>query len=157
MVGEEKTGGGEKLEMGIAETAQESEMLLEKMLKEPEAVLETLDPADRDKVVADLYELADRSEKVQSEADLMAVANKIWRLIESTPGLDTFLLEFSERPKSTASKRRKITAAYHERSRRESQYAQERAAQIRNRIIECRQNLERALQETVKRPGEDGH
>jgi hypothetical protein len=138
--------------MGVAETVRDSEVLLEQMTEKPEAVLEALDPEDGVRVMSNLHVLTSEAAKVRSEADLLYVANRLRRLVEGMPALAAlFLLSDPHATEARKrSKRRKITKAYYEAAQQESRHAQERAAQIRNHVVECRQNLGRALQEIAK-------
>lgn len=135
--------------MNTSEMVRDSQALLEQMSAEPEAVLEALDPAERSRVLKELRVLAEQTSEVEAEADLLYVADEVHRFVEETPALATLLLPSDmrvtaaqERPKT-----RKITADLDEKLYRKSRYAQEQAVQIRNRVVECRARLERALRD----------
>jgi hypothetical protein len=136
--------------MNAEESVQASMTLLERMAEEPRAVLETLNPTEQERVITELGVLAERAAGVQAEADLLYVADAVHRMVEETPALGVLLLP-DEVPVDAAQEQqpttRKITATYDEAAYRKSRHAQERAAQIRNRVVECRQRLERALRE----------
>jgi tetratricopeptide (TPR) repeat protein len=131
--------------VNVAETVRDGQVLLEQMTEEPEAVLKVLDPEEQTRVVTELRTLDGRAGGVRTEADLLYVADAIHRLVEETPALAALLLP-QEMDVQAAQNQRKIIPAYHEVTSSESQYAQEHAAQIRNHVIECRKELEQALQ-----------
>src|SRR5829696_4654684 len=139
--------------MGVAETVRQSEAVLKRMTEDSEVILMSLNPEERVRVVSVLDALDREAAGVRSEADLLYVANTVRRLVERTPPLATLLLPQDSYAMGTRDPRirRKVTRAQHEAAQRESPYAQKRAAQIRNHVVECRQSLERALQETYER------
>lgn len=134
--------------MDVEETVRDSQVLLEQMTEEPEAVLEALQPAERTEVVTELRALSGRAAEVQTEAELVEVADAVHRLVEETPALAALLLP-KEMDVTRARKRRKtrkITVDQHEAAYSKDLHAQEHAARIRNRVVECRGQLEQALQ-----------
>lgn len=136
--------------MNVEETVHASMMLLEHMSEDPRAVLEALTPTEQQRVMTELGVLAERAAGVQAEADLLYVADAVQRLLEEIPALGVLLLPDEMRVNAAQEQRprtRKITATYDQTAYRKSRHAQERAAQIRNRVIECRQRLEKALRE----------
>ena len=143
--------------MGVAETVQDSEVLLKHLTEEPEVVVEALTLEERARVVSDLHVLADKAAEVRSEADLLYVANAVWLLVKETPTLAALLLPQDAYATETRNrrKRRKVSRAHHEAVQRESRHAQERAAQIRNHIVESHQKLVQALREPTARQSAD--
>jgi hypothetical protein len=104
-------------------------------------------------VVSHLHVISGKTVEVRSEADLLYVANTVWRLVKETPALSALLLPQDAYATEARNrrKRRKVSRADHEAAQRESRYAQERAAQIRNHIVECHQKLAQALRVTTER------
>ncbi len=133
--------------MDVEETVRDSQVLLEQMTEEPEAVLEALQPAERTEVVAELHTLSERAARVQTEAELMEVADAVHRLVEETPALAALLLprEIGATRVPKRRKTRKITVDNHKAAYSKDLHAQEHAARIRNRVVECRGQLEQAL------------
>ncbi len=136
--------------MDLEDAVRDSMALLERMMaQKPETVLGALEPAEREKVIAELRVLANQAAGVQAKMDLLYVTSAVHRLVRGTPGLASLLLPQEARltvaPEQP--KRRKVTADYDERVYRKSQYAQDRAAEIRNHVVTCRERLERALRE----------
>lgn len=134
------------MSVGSEGAIRDSMALLERMMaQQPEALLGALEPGDREIVIAELRELANRAARVRAEADLLEVAGAVQRLVRGTPAWATLLL-----PKKR--KVRKVTPAYDKKVHEiylqdPSQIAQERAAQIRNHVVKTRERLERALRE----------
>lgn len=144
--------------MSVDEAMRNSQALLEQISGQPEAVLAALDPGERVRVVDELSALAERASGVQAEADLLYVAEAVHGLIEETPALAALLLptETETRVDRGRLKTRKLTRDYDDAAYRKSPRAQRQAAQIRNRVVECRQNLTRALQGTAKKERHNG-
>ena len=134
--------------MNAEETVRASLTLLEQMSEEPGTVLEALNPTEQERVMTELGVLAERAAGVQAEADLLFVADSVHRLVEEIPALGVLLLPDEMRVDAAQEQRprtRKVTVNYDQAAYRKSRHAQERAAQIRNRVVECRQRLEKAL------------
>lgn len=128
--------------MSVEEIVRNSELLLKQLAEEPETVLKALSTAERTGVVSILQDLSIEAAEARSEADLLYVANRVRRLVEKTPALAAQL----SLPNLYPTRRRGVSASNHQAEQRESRYAQERAAQIRNHIVECQQRLSQALQ-----------
>jgi len=122
---------------------QRSQHLLEEMSDDPEGVLAELGPVEGQKVVADLSALAEQAEEVQTEAALLELADAIHRLIEDTPALADLLLPEGMEVRKT------ITPSIHNAAYEKSQYAQEYAARVRNRLVEAHEELEQALRDLL--------
>ena len=134
--------------MNAEDSVRASMTLLEHMSEEPRTVLEALNPTEQERVITELGVLAEQAAGVQAEADLLYVADSVHRLVEEIPALGVLLLPDEMRVNAAQEqgpRTRKITKTYDERAYRKSRHAQERAAQIRNRVVECRQRLEKAL------------
>ena len=121
--------------MNAEDSVRASMTLLEHMSEEPRTVLEALNPTEQERVITELGVLAEQADSVH-------------RLVEEIPALGVLLLPDEMRVNAAQEqgpRTRKITKTYDERAYRKSRHAQERAAQIRNRVVECRQRLEKAL------------
>jgi hypothetical protein len=140
----ENTRGGSA--MSAAKEVQDSLVLLQQLTRYSKRVLSKLDQAERDKVREELRALDDQTAGVSSEAELLDVADAVHRLVEETPALKTLLLP-EEMDVEAAQEERRITLEDYGANPPESRYVQEYAPQIRNHIVECRQELERQLQE----------
>lgn len=143
--------------MSTEEAVRDSQMLLEQIAREPQVMLAALDPGELDRMMDGLSGLSELASKVQAEADLLYVAEAVHRLVEEMPALTALLLASDAVAQATQKWRttRKMTARYDEAAYQKSLHAQRRAAQIRNRVVECRQNLEEALRETTRRRSGD--
>jgi hypothetical protein len=97
----------------------------------------------------DLDMLAERAANVQSDADLLGVVDAIHRLVEDQPGLRSLLLPEGT-DVATERSQRTITMADHLAATGQNTYAQERAPQMRNAVIEARAHLEAVLKRTEK-------
>lgn len=131
----------------MEQEVQSSIGLLQRMSEDPKVVLAALNPAERERVITKLGALADQSAGVVAEADLQDVINELYRLVEDTRDLNELLLSQGRRAKP-AKKRpttRKITFGYDKRAYDRPSYAQERAAQIRNYVVQCHERLVNAL------------
>src|SRR5215213_6489163 len=136
--------------MSADEMVRSSLTLLEQMIEEPEAVLEALGPADRNRINAQLSELANQATEVRTEGELMDVAGGFHRLIGETPELANLLQSngFGSRWAPKRRPTRSISEEQHRNAYRKSQYVREHAARLRNRMVECREVLESVLRET---------
>jgi hypothetical protein len=136
--------------MSANEMVQSSLTLLEQMIEEPEAVLQALGPADRNKINTQLSELADQATVVRTEGELMGVAGGFHRLIGETPELANLLQSngFGSRGAPKRRPTRSISEEQHRNAYCKSQYVREHAARLRNRMVECREVLESVLRES---------
>jgi hypothetical protein len=136
--------------MSADEMVRSSLTLLEQMIEEPEAVLEALGPANRNKINTQLSELANQATEVRTEGELMDVAGGFHRLIGETPELANLLQSngFGSRWAPKRRPTRSISEEQHRNAYRKSQYVREHAARLRNRMVECREVLEWVLRET---------
>lgn len=139
--------------MNAQQSIEGALILLEQMTEDPNEVLQVLDTAEQSTVMQELGALAERAESIQSGADLLKLADAIHRLIEDRPGLRALLLSEGtdvERERAL----RTVTIADQQAKADLNVYAQQRAPLIRNTVIECRAQLEAALQKTAKpKPG----
>jgi hypothetical protein len=123
--------------------------LLEKMAAKPHAVLDVLTLSDQEKIMDQLRVLTEEASGVEAEADLAYVIDKVHLLVAETPALAALLLAQEVRMPVTQDQAttRKVTRKRDLEAYRKSRHAQERAAQIRNHVVECRRRLEQALLE----------
>jgi hypothetical protein len=158
--------------MDTEKTVRDGIRLLEQIARNPEDVVEALAPAEGKRTVEKLCVLEEQSAGVQNEAELLALADAVNRLIEETPALAALLLPdemdvgtaqevrkitledyAADAPESpyvqgySAQEVRKITLESYGTGAPESRYVQEYVPQIRNHIVECRKELERQLRE----------
>jgi len=121
-----------------------AEAVLRQMAGDPEEVLAVLAPAERARLVEELGRISDRVAAVRSEAELAEVADAICRLVEDVPAMRPlfFAPQFDV---DAAQARRKISLAEHEALTGTDQYTQARAIQVKNAVLECRDQLQEAL------------
>src|SRR6266704_1214259 len=116
-------------------------ILLEQMSEYPHEVLGKLDVEEQAVVMEMLDALVKQADAVQSEADLLKVADAIYRLVEDRPGLGALLLpEGTDVAKERS--QRGVTLDDHLATTGKDAYVQQRAPQMRNALIECRKRLE---------------
>lgn len=72
---------------------RDSQVMLEQMAEEPEAVLEALGPTEGRAVLVRLRELSGQAAGVNTGAELLELADAVHRLVEQTPALADLLLE----------------------------------------------------------------
>ena len=138
---------GEKyMEMNEEQIVRDAKILLEQITEYPEEILTSLKQKERRKVLEKLYSLSKRANIIQDKVELLEVTDAIHRLVEDTPKLRTLLLPDETNIAKDQSKRA-VTIADHKAVTEENRYIQEHAAQIHNRVIECRKRLEQALEE----------
>jgi len=135
--------------MDATQMVEDARILLEQMSESPDTVLTSLDQAEQSTVIAALAGLADRAAAVQTEAELLTVAEAMHRLVEDTPALRALLLP-SEEEVAAARAQRTITLADHRATTNTNAHVHAHAAQIRNTMVECRQRLEQALREQTQ-------
>ena len=124
-------------------------ILLEQMSKYPQEDRKNLDEAHQDAVMKELDVLAKQAATVQNDADLLSLADAIHRLVEDQPGLRLLLLPDGT-DVATQRSQRAVTMADHLAATGQNTYAQERAPQMRNAVIEARTQLEAVLKRTEK-------
>lgn len=79
--------------MNAKEMVKGSLILLKQMNKHRDEVLAELDPGDRRRVAAKLRDLEKQATEVDNEAELLALANEVHLLVETTPALVALFLE----------------------------------------------------------------
>jgi len=123
---------------------QSAEIVIRQMTDNPEEVLAALAPAERALLMEELGRLSARAAAVTSEAGLVALADAICRLVEDSPALRPLFFEAGF-DVDKAQARRKVSLAEHEALTGADQYTQARAIQVKNSVIECRDQLQKAL------------
>lgn len=78
--------------MDAANMVENSLVLLEQMIEHPDEVRGVLDPDERKRVVAQLHTLEHQAGEVRTGTDLLALADRVHRLVEGTPALANLLL-----------------------------------------------------------------
>lgn len=129
--------------MSIDRQLRTAEILLEQIAEEPEAILRLLQPAERDAVMAELRRLEVQAESVASEESILDVSMGVHELVSMSPSLRRTLLPSID----IDSPQRQITVMAHQATAERREHVQRQAAQIRNRMLECRKKLEEALRE----------
>ena len=135
--------------MNIQQSVEEALILLEQMSEDPNEILQVLDEAEQSAVMQDLDVLAERAAIIQNGADLLSLVDTINRLVENRPGLKALLLpEGTDVEEEQA--QRTVTLGDQQVTMELNAYAQQRSPQIHNAVIECRQQLEAALQKNAE-------
>lgn len=131
--------------MNTQQSVEEALILLEQMSEDPNEILQVLDEAEQSAVMKDLDVLSERAATIQDGADLLSLVDAIYRLVEDRPGLEALLL-----PEGTDVEeeqfQRTVTLGDQQATMELNAYAQQRAPQIHNAVIECRAQLKAALQ-----------
>lgn len=128
---------------------QDAELLLKQMKGLPKSVLAAVPLAGRSDFIAAMDALTDRADKVQTEEDLLALADAIHRLVEEMPQLRALLLPDGRNVAPTHVPRQ-VTPEDHEKTSGKNEHVQARAVQIRNSVIDCSKTLKEVLrQETT--------
>lgn len=126
---------------------QSAELLVQQIADYPQEVLAALSIDQRSTLLAKLDELANQAASVRSRQDLAVVADEILCLLESQSTLHP--LFFGESQDLTAvQQQRKISIADHTATAAGDTQAQVHAVQLRNTILECREQLQGALGKT---------
>jgi len=137
--------------MNSEQSIKEALSLLEQMSEHPNEILQKLDETEQAAVMRELDGLAERATTLQSDTDLLQLADAIHCLVEDRAGLRLLLLpEGMDVAQQLA--QRSVTLADHQQTTKRNTYVQQRAPQIRNAVIECRAQLEVALQKKAQSP-----
>jgi hypothetical protein len=135
--------------MNAQQSVEEALILLEQMSEDPNEILKVLNEAEQSAVMQDLNVLAEQAATIQSGADLLSLVDTIHRLVEDRPGLKALLLPEGIDVEQEQSQRT-VTLGDQQVTTELDAYAQQRAPQIHNTVIECRTQLEAALQKKVE-------
>lgn len=126
--------------MNAREMVKGSLILLKQMNKHRGEVQTELDPGDRKRVAAKLHDLGKQATEIDDEADLLALADEVHRLVETTPALATLFLP-EETDIETEQEKRTILMEHSEPSP-EALHVQTHKALIDNEIYEIRTSSE---------------
>jgi hypothetical protein len=143
--------------MNLEQRVREVLILLLQMSEDPIEVVQVLDEAVRSSFIKELGVLGKQAAAIQSGADLSNLIDAIHRLVEDRPALVSLLLPEGN-DATQQSPLRSVSMADHLATVEPNAYAQARAPQIHNAIIECRTQLEAALQEASEpkhKPGQE--
>ncbi len=135
--------------MNTQQNVEETLILLEQMSEYPNEILQVLDEAEHFSVMQDLDVLAERAATIQSGADLLSLVDAIYRLVEGRPGLKALLLPEGTDVEQEQSQRI-VTLGDQQATTELNAYAQQRAPQIHNTVINCRTQLAAALQKKAE-------
>lgn len=127
-------------------------ILLAQMSEYPNEVLGVLNVMEQNAVVAALEAWAEQVAVMQNDADLLKLADAIYRLVEDQPGLRALLLP-SGTDVAEGQSQRKVTLDAHLATTGEQAYAQKYAPQMRNTVIDFKAQFEAALR-AAEKPGD---
>lgn len=143
--------------MSQEQRVREVLILLLQMSEDAKDAVQVLDEADRSFFIKELGVQYEQAAAIQSDADLSNLIDAIHHLVEDRPALVSLLLSQGN-DATQQSPLRSVSMADHLATVEPNAYAQARAPQIRNAIIECRTQLEAALQEASEpkhKPGQE--
>jgi hypothetical protein len=135
--------------MNMEQSVEGALILLDQMSEDPNGVLGLLDTADEGIIISKLGALAEQADVAQNDTDLLKVVDAFYRLVEDRPKLGA---KFLPEETNVAEERtqRTVTLEMLLATTGQDTYAQQRAPQMRNALLECRAQLEAALQEVKK-------
>jgi hypothetical protein len=119
-------------------------VLLDQMRDNPEEVQAALAPAEQTQLVSALRDLAEGAGTVQDEKGMFTWLADLYAAIEGVSGLHGLLFEAGGEPVA-AQAQRKISQADFAASAERNLYAQQRAAQVRNAVLDCCEQLQQSL------------
>lgn len=119
-------------------------LLLEQLAEEPEAIVEIVPPDELGTVVSALHSLSEDSRDIVDEDGLLDFSQAVYDVFAKNPALRQALIPET----SEAQTMRKVSVQTHQDLLERNENAQTKVAQIRNRVIECREKLESALQDS---------
>lgn len=113
---------------------REAGYLLDQLIDYLDNELVTLSPVSQATLVVEANRLARQAESVESESDLLSLADAIHRMIETTPELQRELLPRG-RTEASRTVYREVTSETRVKTRPRHEYAALRAAQLHNAVI----------------------
>lgn len=128
-----------------------AELVIQQMTDYPREVLRALQPDQRAYLIEQLAGFKTRAELVRSSPELVALADSICRLVEDLPALRSLFFE-PQFDVAQAQLKRKLSLTDQAMAAGAGQYTQTRAIQIRNTVLECRDELQKALGEIENQP-----
>ena len=143
--------------MNLEQRVREVLILLLQISEESKEVIRVVDGSELSSMIKELNVLSEQTAAIQNDTDLFKVIDAIQCLVEDRPALASLLLSVD----ADATQQipiRSVSMADQLATVEPNAYAQARAPQIRNAVIECRAQLEAALQESVKpkqKPGQE--
>ena len=130
--------------MDMQEIISNVEAILVQMGDYPDEILKSLPKNERRRLIGELDELSDCAASIQTQTDMLEFAESLFQVVERSPMLSDLLLETGSGPNG-GRVLRKITFADFQANEEDDSYVQERASQIRNTVLECRDQLVKAL------------
>jgi CHAT domain-containing protein/tetratricopeptide (TPR) repeat protein len=146
-----QTRGGSSV--GGTDIVKGSLDLLEQMTENPDEVRAALDPEERKRVVAELHDLESRAAGVQTNKDLLTLADAVHQLVESTPALADLLLP--EEVDAATEQEKRWFYIEDPKPSCEALHIQENTTLILNEVHELRWNLEESARERDTSPESD--
>jgi hypothetical protein len=129
--------------VSIIDSAQ---TVIQQVIDHPAEILAALTSRERANLVEAMENLSSRAAAISTRADLVELSDAICRLVENNPALRPLFFE-ARYDVESAQRRRKISLAEHEALTGVDQYSQTRAIQIKNAVLECREQLQKTLGE----------
>lgn len=130
--------------MSFEDSFRDATVMLSVISDNPEDILLVLSEIERQELFESLESFSSMADKAVSEVDILNLTDEILKISEASTKLRTLLLpedfDFDQ-----AQTQRAITLKTHKESSEKSDHAQKKAAQIRNSVITCRDNLIKAL------------
>lgn len=127
--------------MDAEEIVDGAGILLAQMAQDPDVLLAPLDRAERAAVAGTLRDLSAQAAAVQTDAELVKLADAVHRLIEDTPGLRSRLLEGAPTDVEAQREQRKGKLSDVAAAADQGQWFQDRAAQLKNTMDVCERHL----------------
>jgi hypothetical protein len=145
----ERPRGG--LAMDATTVVRNSLVLLEDIDEDLDDIRATLDPAERDRMVADLRALDKQAEQARTADDLLKLSGAVHQFVEVTPALAGFR---SKKADAEAVERSKFSWKHLEEPP-DAQYVWENVTGITNYLHKIRWNLEEQPQEPPQQSNDD--
>ena len=125
---------------------EQAELIIKQLAENPRSLRRCLDKATTEQVIAKLTDLSEQAGRVDSETDLLALADGIQRLIEDAPTLKTLFPNLkSDRGQRelTIAEFNKITAD------KPKPTTKDKAGQLKNHLTTSREALHKALRVNI--------
>lgn len=130
--------------MSLEENLRDVTVILSMISDNPGEVLQILSELEKQELLENLERFSLLATAAKSEVDFFHLADQILKTVETSTKLRNLLLpdyfDFIQ-----AQDQRAITLKTHKESSEKTDHAQKKAAQIRNSVITCRDNLIKAL------------
>jgi hypothetical protein len=125
---------------------QSAEMVIQQITDNPEEILAVLKPGERANLIEEVGSFSSRAAVLSTWSELVEIADSICRMVEDHPALRPLFFE-AQFDVNKAQLSRKISLADHQAITGADQYRQARAIQVKNSILDCRDQLQKALGE----------